>query len=361
MHRDKLLDASLKFTGENVIEGYRISEAWAKEQVVYFRIEFSEPYIMERSKCDTARMDSAGTELKEVKGKIRTVLRFHLRGSDSLMVKVSLSAVDDEGARKNMLAELPDWNFEKVKSDAAAAWNKELSKIEVSGGTDEQMKNFYTALYHCMIQPNIYNDVDHRYRGRDNKIHTAEGFEYYTVFSLWDTFRAWHPLMTIIDRQRTLDYIKTFLAQYEQGGLLPVWELSSNETECMIGYHSVSVIADAVAKGITDFSMEKVFEAMKKSAESENRYGLGAYMAKGFLEADDEHESVSKTLEYCYDDWCIAQVAKQLRHDDDYKRFMTRSQGWKNLFDSEKRFIRPRKNGGWYGSIIFLCRRIFPA
>jgi hypothetical protein len=218
----------------------------------------------------------------------------------------------------------------------------------VSGGTNEQMKNFYTALYHCFIQPNIYNDVDHRYRGRDNQIHTAIGFDYYTVFSLWDTFRAWHPLMTIIDRKRTSDFIKTFLAQYEQGGLLPVWELSSNETECMIGYHSVSVIADAVSKGITDYNLEKVFEAMKKSAESADRFGLGAYMSKGFLETDDEHESVSKTLEYCYDDWCIAQVAKQLNRDSDYKRYMTRSQGWKNLFDREKTFIRPRKNGGWY-------------
>jgi predicted alpha-1,2-mannosidase len=237
-----------------------------------------------------------------------------------------LSAVDYEGAKKNLEAELPGWDFEKVKADAKAAWNKELSKIEINGGSKEQLIVFYTALYHCFIQPNIYSDVDHRYRGRDNQIHTAENFNYYTVFSLWDTFRVWHPLMTIIDRKRSSDFMKTFLAQYEQGGLLPVWELSSNETECMIGYHSVSPIADAVIKGISDFDLQKAFEAMKKSAESPERFGLDAYMAKGFIETDDENESVSKTLEYCYDDWCIAQVAKKLGKENDYKKYMLRSQ-----------------------------------
>jgi len=330
-HRDKLVNGEIKIIDDKTVEVFRQSEAWAKDQWVFSRIIFSKPFTLSKEE----KNEKAAFQLMVKKG-------------ESILIKVSLSAVDYDGAKRNMDTELPGWDFEKTKSNAKAEWNKELSKIEVKGGTDERMKIFYTALYHCMIQPNIYNDVDHRYRGRDNKIHTADGFNYYTVFSLWDTFRSWHPLMTIIDRKRTSDYIKTFLAQYQQGGLLPVWELSSNETECMIGYHSVSVIADAVAKGITDFDLEKIFEAMKKSAETTHRYGLGDYMAKGFLEADDEHESVSKTLEYCYDDWCIALVAKYLRHDEDYKRYMTRSQGWKNLFDTEKNFIRPRKNGGWY-------------
>ncbi|MBK5284471.1 MAG: GH92 family glycosyl hydrolase [Bacteroidia bacterium] len=330
-HRDKLLKDEIKIIDDKTVEVFRESEGWAKDQWVFARIIFSMPF-----------------ELAKEEKNEKVAFQFMMNKGESIFIKVSLSAVDYDGAKKNMDAELPGWDFEKIKSNAKAEWNKELSKIEVKGGTEERMKIFYTALYHCMIQPNIYNDVDHRYRGRDNQIHTAENFDYYTVFSLWDTFRAWHPLMTMIDRKRSLDYIKTFLAQYEQGGLLPVWELSSNETECMIGYHSVSVIADAVEKGITDFNLEKVFEAMKKSAESANRFGLGAYMTKGFLETDDEHESVSKMLEYCYDDWCIAQVAKQLYHEDDYKRYMTRSQGWKNLFDPEIKFIRPRKNGGWY-------------
>jgi predicted alpha-1,2-mannosidase len=330
-HRDKLLQGEIKIIDDKTIDVFRRSQAWAKDQYVYSRIIFSKPFIVS----------------KEIKNE-KAAFQFSVVTGDSILVKVSLSAVDYEGAKKNLEAELPGWDFEKVKTDARAAWNKELSKIEISGGSKEQLTIFYTALYHCFIQPNIYSDVDHRYRGRDNQIHTAENFNYYTVFSLWDTFRAWHPLMTIIDRKRSSDFMKTFLAQYEQGGLLPVWELSSNETECMIGYHSVSAIADAAVKGISDFDLEKIFEAMKKSAEAPERFGLDAYMAKGFIETDDENESVSKTLEYCYDDWCIAQVAKKLGKENDYKKYMLRSQGWKNLVDWEKHFIRPRKNGGWY-------------
>jgi predicted alpha-1,2-mannosidase len=347
IHRDKVTEGYLKIVDKKTVEGWRRSEAWAKNQVVYFRIEFEKPFLDFKMISDSMKKDNIRFR-NEYYGKIKALFRFDVRPGEALLAKVSISGVDTAGAAKNMLQELPAFDFEKVKSDAKAAWNMELSKIEVSGGSGVQMKIFYTALYHCFIQPNIYNDVDGRYRGRDFKIHTADGFNYYTVFSLWDTFRAWHPLMTIIDRQRTLDFIKTFLAQYEQGGLLPVWELSSNETECMIGYHSVSVIADAALKGITGFDMEKAFEAMKKSAEAANRYGLGAYMSKGMIETDDEGESVSRTLEYAYDDWCIAQMAKLLKKDADYKNYMERSQYWKNLFDPSSGFIRPRKNGGWY-------------
>jgi predicted alpha-1,2-mannosidase len=333
-HRDKLLEGKIHQVNATTFEGLRRSEAWAKNQWVFYRIEFSEPVVdvnIEKVYSDDEKAS----------------FKFNIGKGKKLLAKVSLSSVSEDGARKNMDSELPKWDFEKVKEEAHDAWQKELSKIEVSGGTEEQTKIFYTALYHCFLQPNIYNDVDGQYRGRDLKIHIAEGFNYYTVFSLWDTFRAWHPLMTIIDRNRTLDFIKTFLAQYEQGGLLPVWELSSNETECMIGYHSVSVIADAALKGITGFDMEKAFEAMKKSAMMGDRYGLGAYMEKGCLSADDESESVSKTLEYAYDDWCIAQMARLLNKEKEYQYFMERSQSWKNLFDPQSGFIRPRKNGGW--------------
>ncbi|MBP6155224.1 MAG: GH92 family glycosyl hydrolase, partial [Chitinophagales bacterium] len=225
-------------------------------------------------------------------------------------------------------------------------WNKELSKIEVTSNDEDKLAIFYTALYHTMMQPNIAQDLDGKYRGRDNKIHTAEGFDYYTVFSLWDTFRGAHPLYTLIDKKRTSDYINTFIKQYEQGGRLPVWELASNETDCMIGYHSVSVIADAMAKGITGFDYEKAFEASKASA-MRDVLGLDAYKKNGFISMDDEHESVSKTLEYAYDDWCIAQMAQLLNKQEDYQYFMKRSQNWKNLFDWETGFMRPKKNGGW--------------
>ena len=221
-----------------------------------------------------------------------------------------------------------------------------MGKIEITTLDKDQLRTFYTALYHTMIQPNVAQDVDGMYRGRDNKIHKAEGFTYYSVFSLWDTFRAAHPLYTIIDRKRTTDFIKTFLAQYQQGGRLPVWELASNETDCMIGYHSVSVIADAASKGITDFDMNLAFEAMKKSA-TWNHLGLPAYQDHGYLALEDESESVSKTLEYAYDDWCIAQMAKLLNKKEDEATYSKRSQYWKNVFDKETGFMRPRKNGGW--------------
>jgi hypothetical protein len=197
-----------------------------------------------------------------------------------------------------------------------------------------------------MMQPNIAQDLDRKYRGRDNKIHVAEGFDYYSVFSLWDTFRAAHPLYTLIDKKRTADFINTFLKQYEQGGRLPVWELGSNETDCMIGYHSVSVMADAMAKGIKGFDYEKCFEAAKHSAMLDH-LGLDAYKRQGFISMDDEHESVSKTLEYAYDDWCIAQMAEILNKKEDSYYFMKRSQSWKNVFDWNAGFMRPKKNGGW--------------
>jgi hypothetical protein len=214
--------------------------------------------------------------------------------------------------------------------------------------SDEKDKKtiFYSALYHTMIQPNIAQDLDGKYRGRDNKIHVAEGFDYYSVFSLWDTFRAAHPLYTLIEKKRTADFINTFLKQYEQVGRLPVWELASNETDCMIGYHSVSVMADAMAKGITGFDYEKAFEAAKHSAMLDH-LGLEAYKRQGFISMDDEHESVSKTLEYAYDDWCIAQMAQILNKTEDYNYFMKRSQSWKNVFDWNTGFMRPKKNGGW--------------
>ena len=335
LHRDKLLEGTIRKINSTTFEGIRRSEAWARDQRVYYRIEFSKETIEFRTEQKNGNDEKA-------------IFRFNLASKEELLVKVSISGVSEAGAANNMKQEIPGWDFEKVKSDANAAWNKELKQIEISGASDEQMKVFYTALYHSFLQPNIYNDADGRYRGRDMKIHTADGFNYYTVFSLWDTFRAWHPLMTILDRKRVSDFIRTFLAQYEQGGMLPVWELSSNETECMIGYHSVSVMADAMMKGIQGFDYEKAFAAMKNSAEARQRYGLGAYIDKGCLSVDDENEAVSKTLEYAYDDWCIAQIASLLKKENDFKIYSERAQSWKNLYDPVTKFIRPRKNGGWY-------------
>ena len=216
----------------------------------------------------------------------------------------------------------------------------------MKGTDDDKLKIFYTALYHTAIVPNINMDVDGQYRGRDNHIHTADGFTYYSVFSLWDTYRGAHPLYTIIDRVRTLDYIKTFLAQYQQGGRLPVWELASCETDCMIGYHSIPVIVDAYTKGIKDFDTTLALEAMKKSATWDH-LGLPAYIKNGVIEADDESESVSKTLEYAYDDWCISLFAKMTGNDAGYREYIKRAQYYKNVLDTKTGFMRARKNGDW--------------
>ena len=251
-----------------------------------------------------------------------------------------------DGARKNLNAEIKDWNFDTVRVNAGKLWEKELSKVDVEGGTLDQQKVFYTALYHTMVTPNVNMDVDGQYRGRDMKIHKAENFTNYTVFSLWDTYRACNPLYTILEPQRANDFINTFLVQYEQGGLLPVWELSGNETMCMIGYHSVPVIVDAYMKGINNFDKEEALKAMKNSAEKD-QLGLKDYMQYGYVPGDIESESVSKTLEYAYDDWCIAQFAKATGHDDDYKTYIKRAQYYKNLVDPETKLMRARVNGAW--------------
>src|SRR5689334_7721104 len=330
-HRDKVLDSGLRTLGVNLVVGWRKSSAWAKDQVVYFALEFSQPYTAHES---------------NEKDK-KDYFRFDTRSGAPILVKVGISAVDIDGALKNLRAGINHWDFDRVRAEAKAAWNNELNKITVSGGTGSQLTSFYTSLYHVMTVPNLFMDVDGRYRGRDFKTHTAGDFSNYTVFSLWDTFRAAHPLYTIIDRKRTRDFIKTFLAQYEQGGRLPVWELAANETDTMIGYHAVSVIADAVAKGIDGFDLNLAFEAMKHSAELRQQRGLGAYIDHGFIATEDDRESVSKVLEYAYDDWCIAQVAKKLGWTADYERYMARAQSYKNVFDYSTGFMRPRSNGNW--------------
>jgi predicted alpha-1,2-mannosidase len=342
LHRDMVLESSLKVEDSFTVSGLRRSKAWAVNQYVYFIIKFSSP-IIDMGVWDNEVLSNQKLGANISSKNIKAFFKFN---STEVFAKVAISPVSVDGAAKNLNAEIPHWDFEKTKQQAHQKWNTELSKVEIESNDVNKLNIFYTALYHTQIVPNINMDVDGQYRGMDNKIHKAEGFTYYSVFSLWDTYRATHPLYNIIDRKRNLDYIKTFLAQYQQGGRLPVWELASNETDCMIGYHSVSVIADAYAKGIRGFDTELALEAMKKSA-TWNHFGLPALMQKGVLEMDDEHESVSKLLEYAYDDWCIATFAKALGKQDDYKTFIQRSQYWKNIYNTKSGFMQPRKNGDW--------------
>jgi predicted alpha-1,2-mannosidase len=341
-HRDAVLASSLKILNDHTVAGLRRSKAWANNQYVYFVMEFSKPFS-KSGIWDLGKLLPGGITAVEDSKNLKAFFQF---SEKMVMVKVAISAVSIEGAQRNLAKELPGWDFAAVKAMAEKQWNDELVKIEIESKDIHRLKIFYTALYHTMIVPNINMDIDGQYRGRDDKIHTADGFTNYSVFSLWDTYRAAHPLYTIIDRKRSLDYIKSFLAQYKQGGRLPVWELSGCETDCMIGYHSVPVIVDAYNKGINNFDTELALEAMKKSATWDH-LGLPAIIDHGYLEMDDEHESVSKTLEYAYDDWCIAQFAKATHHPLDYKNFIRRAQAYKNLLDVQSGFMRPRKNGNW--------------
>lgn len=345
-HRDKVLDSWVKVVGKNEIQGFRQSKDWANDQRIYFVIRFSSPFS--KSDVQTAEPKSGNNNMVGVsQGRNQKAwFRFQNLKNNQLIVKVGISAVSVEGAIKNLEAEVPNWNFDAVVKQTNSAWDKELGKIEVKGGSPEQLSTFYSSLYHTMVVPNVFADVDGQYLGTDLKVHKAEGFTPYTIFSLWDTYRAYHPLMTIIDTKRTNDYVNTFLSHYKNGGLLPVWELHGNETFCMIGYHSVPVIVDAWMKGIRGFDGKYALEAMKHSSNLDH-LGLKDFRSNGFIPADKEAESVSRTLEYSYDDWCIAQMAKSLGNDSDYKDYIKRGQYYKNIFDSSTGFMRPRYNGGW--------------
>ena len=331
LHRDELLESKINIINKRTIEGLRRSKAWATDQWVYFRIEFSKDCIEQLEYSGKKGMKQTGI-----------AFGFKMKKNEKLLVKVSLSAVNEAGAANNMQKEIPHWNFNQTLMETESKWDKELGLIQVEGNTKEKQIIFYTALYHTFIQPNIASDVDGKYRGRDNTIHVAKGFDYYSVFSLWDTFRAAHPLYNLVQRKRSNDFILTFLHQYKEGGRLPVWELWSNETDCMIGYHSVSVIADAWAKGIRDFNKSEAVEAMLHSA-NRDVLGLKAYKKNGFISIEDDAESVSKTLEYAYDDWCISTMLE----GDQKAEFEKRAQYWKNVFDPETGFMRPRSNGGF--------------
>ena len=329
-HRDKLLDSKIDWVNKNTIAGYRFSEAWATNQKLFYFIEFSHAF-----------------ELKFNKNKTKAILEFSNSNNEPVYVKIGISAVDIEGARENLKAEIANKTFEEVKQEAQEIWEKQLEKIVVESSYDDYKINFYTSMYHAMIAPNLYQDVDGRYRGMDLEIHQTKDFDYYTVFSLWDTYRAAHPLYTLIEQERTDDFINTFLAKYDEGGIMPIWDLSANYTGCMIGYHAVPVIADAYLKGIKNYDAEKALGAMMHSA-TRDKLGLDSYKKFGFIPVEKESESVSKTLEYAYDDWTIAQMAKAMGKDDVYKTYLERAQYYKNVFDPESQFMRGRFRNTWF-------------
>jgi predicted alpha-1,2-mannosidase len=331
-HRDELMSSEIKYVNDHAICGYRTSKAWAQDQKLWFYAEFSKPY--EVSDLSFPNVNHAD------------IFSFGLEEGGTVELKVSVSAVSWENAKLNMETEVPGWDFDAVRKKTEQQWNNELGRIEVKDTSETKKRIFYTALYHCFIAPNLYCDVNGDYRGRDNKIHRDTIHPQYTVFSLWDTHRALHPLFTLIQPERNQDFINTFLKQYKEGGRLPVWELSANETDCMIGHHSIPVIVDSWMKGQTGFDTALAYEAMKSSVMEDVR-GMKEYKKYGYIPAEGESESVSKTLEYAYDDWCVAQAAKRMGKDEDYKYFMRRSQSWRNVFDPETKFARARMNNAF--------------
>ena len=355
-HRDKVLSLEINVISDTEISGHRHSDAWAKDQRLFYNIQFSRPY---------KKLEYYSPFGGQGDNPTKAAFEFDPSDGNELEVKVAISAVDEAGARKNLETEIGDKSFQQVKEEAETAWEKQLKKIEIDASAtlsnqsspnrglsgaeahNDQKTIFYTALYHTMLAPNLYQDVDGRYRGMDLEIHQSHDFENYTVFSLWDTYRAAHPLYTIIEKERTNDFINSLLAKYDEGGILPIWPLAANYTGCMIGYHAVPVIADAYLKGIRGYDTEKAFRALKHSAVQDH-LGLKSYKEFGFIPVEEESESVSKTLEYAYDDWAIAEMAKAMGKTEDYRLFTERAQYYKNVYDPETKFMRGRFRNTWF-------------
>lgn len=342
-HRDLLLDHKIHQIDAYSLSGYRHSKAWAENQQLYYYIQFSHPIKTISYELSDKAIGAKNYKFESKKAAIE----FDNPTNTPVLVKIGISAVDETGAKQNLNEEISDFDFEKLKNEAQNEWNSKLNKISVTSKNSDYKTNFYTSLYHTMIAPNLYQDVDGRYRGMDQKIHQSKAFEYHTVFSLWDTYRATHPLYTLIEVDKTNDFINTFLAKFDEGGILPIWDLSANYTGCMIGYHAVSVIADAFMKGIRDYDAHKALKAMQHSAQ-QNKLGLADYKSLGYISMENESESVSKTLEYAYDDWALAQMANELGISEVYKTYIQRAQNYKNVFDPHTQFMRGRFKNTWF-------------
>jgi len=345
----------IRVLSDTEIEGIKQTQGWARRHYVYFYAQFNRPFT---AKLYSDNKLVEGT--KEVSShNAKAVLSFGATTTEPLLVKVGISGVDKAGAKKNLVAEIPDWDFAKIQRNTERAWSKQLSKVEVEGKNESQKTMFYTALYHTNIAPNVYQDVDGRYRAMDLTIHSSHTLTNYTVFSLWDTFRALHPLYTILEPARDAAMIRSLVDKYEVGGILPKWALASNYTGTMIGYHAVPVIVDAYAKGIRDFDLEKAYEACTYSASYDpdkkgdwiddgiykNELMSEAKKYKntlGYIPSDKVNASVAKGLEYAYNDWCIAQFAQGLGKEADARKFSEMGAYYRNYYDPQTGFMRGR-------------------
>lgn len=346
---DSPVDTYINVIDGTTIEGYRKSTGWARDQRVYFVIELSKPF----STYDIYSNDSL--TISPVKGKkTRISLNYIMSDNEEIIIKTGLSTSNIDGARQSLKLEAPNFNFESYREKADEIWEKELQKIRIRTSDKNKKHIFYTMLYQSMLAPTLLSDNIGNYKGANDTVMHADGFNRYDTFSLWDTYRAAHPLYTILHPNRVSDMINSLLAHYKETGLLPVWSMQGNETNMMIGYHAVPVVVDAYFKGIENFDIGLAYEACVRSAMAKDRQ-IDVYEALGFIPVDERHEnwSVSKTLEYAYDDWCIAQFAKDLGKKEDYKYFFKRSENWRNVYDSVSTFMRPKlKNGEFLREFI---------
>ena len=342
MNWDFTADSHIEVVDSCTIRGYRHSWGWSPKQYIYFQTRFSRPF-------DAFQLDTTAITTKD-KGRIGTAaiarFDFKTKQNEEILVTTALSGTSMEAAARNLEAEVPKDDFDFYMKQAQENWTKELAKIEVTSDDADKKTIFYTAMYHAMLAPTIYSDVDGSYFGPDGQVHQAEGWTNYSTFSLWDTYRASHPLFTYLQPERVSDMIQCFLHFYEQNGALPLWNLYGWETDMMIGYHAVPVIVDAYLKGIGDFDPVKALEACVTTANRDDYRSIGFYKEKGYVASDHENWSMSKTMEYAYDDYCIARMAEAMGEKEIADEFYRRSQNYRNVFNPETSFMQPRDSKG---------------
>jgi len=356
---DKDIWTVVKVINDTLITGYRQTNGWARTRTVYFAMTFSKPF----KEYGTQNNDKAqvyrgfwrkfdqSKNFPDIAGKkIRMHFDFDTKENEQIKIKFALSPVSMRNALANMQQEVPHWDFDRTKQEGQALWEKELQKIVVDVPSVEDRVNFYTAMYHAALMPTVYMDVNGEYKGLDQEVHHASGFTNYTSFSLWDTFRAFHPYLNLVNPRRNADMVSSMMKHYEQNVLqmLPIWSHYANDNWCMSGYHSVSVIAEAIIKGVYQGDAAAALDACIQTANTRDYEGIGEYIDKGYIPAEISGTSVSNTLEYAYDDWCIAQLAKKLGKTPIYETFMKRSTNWKNVYDKTIGFMRPRLANGTF-------------
>mgnify|MGYP003938655163 FL=1 len=357
-HDNKNVWTFIRVENDSLITGYRQTKGWARTRTVYFAMSFSKPFkSYGHEKYDSIVYDGfyrrfdQEENFPEMAGKdIRAYFNFDTEENEKISIRMALSSVSTNGALNNLNTEIPEWDFEKIKQQAKNKWNRELSKIQVEMMDPREKVTFYTALYHTNLSPILYEDVDGKYLGLDQNIHESGGFTNYTIFSLWDTYRALHPLFNITQPERNNDMIKSMLAHHDQSvhHMLPIWSHYGNENWCMIGYHATSVIADAMVKNVGNFNHQRALKACTNTANVRYFDGLGDYIDYKYVPDDKSHSSVSKTLEYAYNDWCIAQIAAKAEKSETAAEYMKRSEYYKNVFDTRSGFMRPKMSDGTF-------------